>query len=305
MVAPIAFSPFQRCRLIGQDVQEFNNFIVGGAGTAEADLPEVLSRGKRSMVRSLYECGLAEELCVWSEQAFFTLVLSFLGQVAGLAYLWLALPSEILDFLPVYALLLSLSWVLVFGYFSAGLNNVFLVLSFLVWGAASPVAALMIGRRFDNPTYVIRMPEYIISFGVFLYVLHLAKSAVLITCRIILHAPCFSRTRATRRLHECIRICFLYFGVHQLHMVKAYIIMFCNLAVAALLASIDRLPGAVHTRFLLNSELARTKHGERYMEKKASFFELDGIGLDIWSSSSDLESDDDSRAHDFDDHRGP
>merc|ERR1719277_63438 len=150
LVAPIFFSPFQRWRIIGQDVQEFNNFIVGGAGTQEADLPEVLTRGKKSLVRSLYECGLAEELCIWSEQAPFTLVLSFFGQVVGLVYLCFALPSEILDFLPVYALLLSLSWVLVFGYFAAGLNNVFLVLSFLVWAAASPTAALMIGSRFGS-----------------------------------------------------------------------------------------------------------------------------------------------------------
>merc|ERR1719277_486342 len=151
------------------------------------------------------------------------------------------------------------------------------------------------------------MPEYIISLGVFLYVLHLSKCAVLISCRGMLHLPCFSRTRATRRLHECIRMCFLYFGVHQMHMVKAYFILLCNLAMAALLASIDKVKG-IHTWFLLNSELARTKHGQRYMEKTASFFELDGprgYDLDLWSLASDSESDDDSRLNDFDDQKEP
>merc|ERR1719491_2482527 len=82
IIGPIVFSPLHRWGLIAQELQEFNNFIVGGAGTVEADIPEVLSRGKQGRVRSLYECGLAEELCVWSEQAFFTLVLGFFGKVA-------------------------------------------------------------------------------------------------------------------------------------------------------------------------------------------------------------------------------
>lgn len=301
MTAPIVFSPFQRWGLIGQDVQEFNNFIVSGAGTVEADIPEVLSRGKRSLVRSLYECGLAEELCTWSEQAFFTLFMGFLGQVVGGVYLAYALPSEILDYLPVYLLLLSLSWVLVFGYFAAGLNNVFLVLSFLVWVVGPPMAHIMIGSRFDSPTWLIRMPEYIMSLGIFLYLLNMSKGAVLLFCRVVLSVcPCVSRERATRRLHECTRICFLYFGVHQLHMVKAYIIMLSNLLVAALLAVVDRISHA-HTWFLLNSELARTQHGERYMEKNATFYESDRLhsfGLDIWSSDS--ESDRDSQQHDQD-----
>merc|ERR1719330_1408150 len=117
--------------------------------------------------------------------------------------------------------------------------------------------------------------------------MHVAKSAVLIFCRAVLGASrCLSKEKKTQRLHECTRMCFVYFGVHQIHIVKAYIIMLSNFVVAAILTTIDHVTNA-HTWFLLNNELARTKRGERYMEKKnKSFFELDDpdIGLDVWSS---------------------
>merc|ERR1711920_1136703 len=293
MVAPIVFSPFQRWGLIGQDVQDFNNFIVGCAGTTEADIPDVRKRGAELTFRSLYECGLAHELSMWSERPFFTSVFGFLGQLVGMVYLASAIPSEILDYLPVYLLLLSSTWVLVLGYFEAGLNNVFFVLSFLVWFISPQMAQTMIGSRFNNPTILIRLPEFIISFAVFLYILHTVKTAILIGCRAALVGPRCGASQKTqmRRLHECIRVCFLYFGVHQLHVVKAYIIMLCNLVTAVLLASIDRL-SHIHTWFLLNSELGRTKHGERYVEKNATFYELDGndYNFDIWSLDSGSEA---------------
>merc|ERR1712117_932950 len=104
----------------------------------------------------------------------------------------------------------------------AGLNNAFLVLSFLPWVAAPVFAHFIVGSRFDRPTIVVRMPEYLISSAVFLYLLHTAKSAVLIFCRAILGASrCLSMDKKTQRLHECTRMCFVYFGVHQIHIVKA------------------------------------------------------------------------------------
>merc|ERR1711920_1029562 len=291
MVAPIVFSPFQRWGLIGQDVQDFNNFIVGCAGTASADIPDVIKRGAGLTFRSLFECGLAHELSMWSERPFFTLVGGLLGQLAGVVFLAYAIPSEILDYLPVYLLLLSSTWVLIFGYFMTDLNNVFYVLSFLVWLLAPRMAQTMIGSRFNNPTFLIRMPEFIISFAVFLYMLHAAKTAVLIGCRAsLVGSRCgSSREAQMRRLHQCTRVCFLYFGVHQLHVVKAYIIMLCNLVTAVLLASIDRL-SHIHTWFLLNTELSRTEHGEGYMEQKATFYELDCChedDFDIWTLDSE------------------
>merc|ERR1711920_1004164 len=301
MVAPIVFSPFQRWGLIGQDVQDFNNFIVGCAGTTEADIPDVRKRGAELTFRSLYECGLAHELSMWSERPFFTSVFGFLGQLVGMVYLASAIPSEILDYLPVYLLLLSSTWVLVLGYFEAGLNNVFFVLSFLVWFISPQMAQTMIGSRFNNPTILIRLPEFIISFAVFLYILHTVKTAILVGCRAILVGSRGIASEARMlRLHHCTRICFLYFGVHQLHVVKAYIILLCNLVTAALIASIDRVSG-FHTWFLLNSELGRTNHGEGYMERNATFYELDGNDddFDIWSLDS--EPDPETGVHGRDD----
>merc|ERR1719221_1298015 len=139
------------------------------------------------------------------------------------------------------------------------------------------------------------MPEFIISFAVFLYILHTAKIVILVGCRaslVSVGSRCgFSREAQLRRLHQCTRVCFLYFGVHQLHVVKAYIIMLCNLVTAALLASIDRLC-RFHTWFLLNSQLGGTKHGEQYMKKNATFYELDGndYNFDIWSLDSGSEA---------------
>jgi len=292
VVTPIAFSPFSRWKLIAQDATEFNGFITGHAGTDETEIPEVISRGKKGTARSLYECGLAEELTVWSEQHFLMLTMSCLIQAAIGVYLITVCPAEILDYLPVYVCVLSFSWVVVLGYFTAGLNNVFLVFSFLMWIVAIPFGHYVIGDRAHSPNWTARVPEYAISLTIFFFFLDLAKSFVLIACRAIFClCPCRNRDqkKADRRLHECIRVCFVYFFVHQVQTIEAYIILCVNMAVAALTATLDRVFFNVHTWWLLNDEMARTKHGESYMEKNATFFELDalrpGFGSDVWSSS--------------------
>lgn len=292
VITPIIFSPFPRWYLIGQDLQEFNNFITGGAGSAEADIQEVVTRGKRGTCRTLYECGLAEELSVWSEQHFLFLSMSFVQQAALGIYVVTVLPANILDFLPIFLVVLSGSWVVVLGYFWAGLNNVFLVLSFLVWGLAVPLAHLIIGSRCAHPNISTRMPEYVISLAVFLYFLSLAKELLLLVCRAVL-GLCCRKASSERRLQECIRICFVYFFVHQLHIVEAYLVLVANTVTSAVLATIDQVLCNGHTWFLLNSELARTRHGERYMEKSSTFYESDRHGLhsasDLWSSDSESE----------------
>eukprot|EP00443_Scrippsiella_acuminata_P106088 CAMPEP_0115632136 /NCGR_PEP_ID=MMETSP0272-20121206/31370_1 /TAXON_ID=71861 /ORGANISM="Scrippsiella trochoidea, Strain CCMP3099" /LENGTH=78 /DNA_ID=CAMNT_0003068845 /DNA_START=123 /DNA_END=356 /DNA_ORIENTATION=- len=73
---------------------------------------------------------------------------------------------------------------------------------------------------------------------------------------------------------------------------EAWVVLAANLAVSVVLATVDQFFCNVHTWFLLNRELARTKHGERYMEKSATFFELDRHrfdGSDLWWSDSDSE----------------
>merc|ERR1719284_340981 len=169
IITPIVFSPLPRWNLIMQDLREFNSFITGGAGSADGDIPDVIARGKRGTVRSLYECGLADELCTWSEHHFFMLSLSFAARAILGCYLLALLPAEMLDFMPLFLVLLSFSWVVILGYFTAGLNNVFLVLSFLIWAAAIPLAHFIIGPRFASPNVATRMPEYAISLGTFVY----------------------------------------------------------------------------------------------------------------------------------------
>jgi len=293
IITPIVFSPFPRWVLIVQDIKEFNTFITGHAGTADHEIAEVIARGKKGTVRSLYECGLAEELSVWSEQSCLMLVASFLVRLVVIAFVVALCPAGILDYLSVYFVVLGFSWVIIFGYFMAGLNNIFLIFSFLLWAAAVPIGHLAIGARADAPSLLVRAPEYIISMAIFGYLLQMAKNAVLLACKLALACwPCGDKEGRTRRLHECIRVCFVYFCVHQAHFVQAYLILLANTATSLVLVVLEQCFCNVHTWWLLNSEMARTKRGERYMEKHKTFFELDKSipGLsEGWFSDSDAE----------------
>merc|ERR1712203_522067 len=145
----------------------------------------------------------------------------------------------------------------------------------------------------SHPNIATRMPEYVISIAVFMFLLGLAKEMLLITCRGVLACvPCLPKAKRQRRLQECVRLCFVYFFVHQWHMMQAYCVLVANLATSAILAAMDQIFCNSHTRFVLNNELARTKHGERYMEKGATFFEFDRYqtGYDSDLSSSENES---------------
>mmetsp|Transcript_1645 Transcript_1645/g.4577 ORF Transcript_1645/g.4577 Transcript_1645/m.4577 type:complete len:2143 (-) Transcript_1645:437-6865(-) len=294
ILTPILFSPFPRWSLIFQDLKEFNGFITGGAGKREAELPEVLARGKKGTVRSLYECGLSDELSVWSEHHFMMLFACIVCKFALAAFMLAIMPAGILDFLPFFLVVLSCCWVVILGYFAAGLNNVFLVLSFLIWVAAVPLAGNIIGNRFASPSMTTRAPEYLISAILFIFLLGLAKEFVLIVCRMLLSiCPCLDEPRRERRLHECVRLCFVFFFTHQLQTVQAYVVLFVNALTAGALAVVDQFFCNLHTWFLLNRELARTPHGQKYMEKTATFFELDAQqleGSDLWSSDSDSDA---------------
>merc|ERR1719284_1972666 len=115
IVTPMVLSPLPRWNLILQDLHEFS---------------EVVVRGKKGTVRSLYECGLADELIVWGEHDLLMLLLCFSGKVAAGGFMLAVLPAEILDFVPIFLVLLSFSWVAVFGYFMLGQNNIFLIVSY-------------------------------------------------------------------------------------------------------------------------------------------------------------------------------
>merc|ERR1711972_805785 len=293
VITPIVFSPLPRWNLIAQDLRDFNAFITGRAGSAEEEIPEVISRGNRGAVRTLYECGLSEEISVWSEHHLFMLILCSLAKLVVAGCVALVLPAEILDMLPIFFMILSLAWVMVLGYFSSGNSNVFLVLSVVAWVLLVPLAHFVVGSRLSHPGLATRMPEYVISIAISMFLLGLAQEILLITCRVVLTCvPCISKATRQRRLQECVRLCFVYFFVHQWRMMQAYCVLIANLATSAILAGMDQILCNSHTRFVLNNELARTKHGERYMEKGATFFEFDRYqaGYDSDTGSSDNES---------------
>merc|ERR1712190_58202 len=221
------------------------------------------------------------------------LILCSLAKLVVAGCVALVLPAEILDMLPIFFMILSLAWVMVLGYFSSGNSNVFLVLSVVAWVLLVPLAHFVVGSRLSHPGVATRMPEYVISIAIFMFLLGLAQEILLITCRVVLTCvPCISKATRQRRLQECVRLCYVYFFVHQWNMMQAYCILLANLTTSAILAAIDRIFCNAHTRFVLNNELARTKHGERYMEKGATFFEFDRYqtGYDSDLSSSDNES---------------
>jgi len=279
VATPILFTPLPRWQLIGQDIREFNSFITGGAGTEDVELPDVVKRGRTGTVRTLYECGLADEISFWDNQLLFVLMLLLVAKALFGFLMVVALPSEILDFFLIFPVVLSLAWVTILGYFAAGLNNVFLGLTFLVWVAVLPVAHLVVGSRFEGQPLSVRLPEYVIAAVVFLYLLDLVKHTVLVLCRALcsLRVPCCcgSDEAAAKRLHQCVRLCFVYFYVHQVHVVMAYAIMITNTVTALSLSLVDRAFCNAHTWWLLNNELSRTPAGERYMENGQTFFELD------------------------------
>jgi len=120
------------------------------------------------------------------------------------------------------------------------------------------------------PSVLARAPEFVISFVVFLHVLSLLKQIYLLACRMVSDARVFTGTSqqiANRHFYECIRRAFLYFQVHQVDMVEAYIVMCGNVFVSLLTALIDRVGCNAHTWWLLNREMQRTAYADKYLSK--------------------------------------
>jgi len=282
LLTPILFSPFPRWSLIRQDLREFSSFIIGRAGTAEVELSEVVTRGAKGTARSLYELGLSKEISHWAEVPLSVIGVCLAAKLVLGAYLVLVLPASILDFLPVFVVALGCSWVVVLGYFVAGLNNSFLVVSCLIWPAVLPLAHCIIGSRFQSPSVLSRVPEYMISTVAFFYVLGVAKDSLLLLFRAAL-CLCVKPQRVAIYMRESVRVCFVYFCVHQVEFVEAYFMLGVNLLASAVIAVIDWVFCSCHTWFLFSTELARTGHGQKYMEKNTKFFELADSWSDFWA----------------------
>lgn len=279
IITPIIFSPFPRWSLIEQDVREFTNFINGRAGMAQRELAEVVDRGQKGLVRTVFECGLADAIGYWTDMPFIVLVFNLTRRILFCIIISMALPAEIMDFQWIYLVVLSLQWVFVLGFFAFGLNNILLVLSLVVWLVVLPFGQCVIGARAQSPTLSIRLPEYIISLFVFLEFLNLAEHFVLVGIRGALHVKaficCFPQDQVNLRLHQWVRLAHVYFLRHQLHKLQAYIVLLANLFVALFLAMFDKLLGNLHTWWLLNEELARTKQREQYLENRPPLLDQD------------------------------
>eukprot|EP00931_Biecheleriopsis_adriatica_P075897 TRINITY_DN4966_c0_g1_i1.p1 TRINITY_DN4966_c0_g1~~TRINITY_DN4966_c0_g1_i1.p1 ORF type:complete len:2275 (-),score=375.89 TRINITY_DN4966_c0_g1_i1:31-6855(-) len=277
VVTPIIFSPFPRVSLIEQDLREFNGFINGRAGMSEKELQEVVDRGRKGRVRTIFECGLADSISYWSDMPFSVLIFNLTRRLLMCVILALAMPSEIMDFLWVYLVVLSVQWMLVLGFFAFSLSNILLVLSLVVWLLVLPVGRLVIGARAHSPSLWVRMPEYIISFLVLLEYLGFMQHSLLILCRVVLHMKvtfcCIPEANAKLRLHQWVRLAHVYFFEHQLHKLQAYIILVSNVVTSLILTFMDKACGNVHTWWLLNNELAMTKSREQYLENRPTLLE--------------------------------
>eukprot|EP00913_Durusdinium_trenchii_P004365 g4045.t1 len=264
---------------------------------SEKELPEVVERGQRGRARTIFECGLVDSVSYWTKMPIIVLLFNLLSRLLLCMALALALPAEIIDFLWVYLVVLSVQWVLVLGFFSFGLNNILLMLSLLVWLLVLPVGRLVIGARAVSPSLWMRMPEYFISFLVFVEFLGLIHHVLMTACRIFIHMQVTScclgidernhrRARGgflfyplkfwgdvEEQIGRWVRLAHVYFFGHQLHTLQAYIVLLTNLTTSLLIAFLDKVCCRVHTWWLLNYELARTDNREQYLQNKPTLLE--------------------------------
>eukprot|EP00428_Durinskia_dybowskii_P066838 CAMPEP_0170388162 /NCGR_PEP_ID=MMETSP0117_2-20130122/17938_1 /TAXON_ID=400756 /ORGANISM="Durinskia baltica, Strain CSIRO CS-38" /LENGTH=220 /DNA_ID=CAMNT_0010644067 /DNA_START=61 /DNA_END=724 /DNA_ORIENTATION=+ len=141
-----------------------------------------------------------------------------------------------------------------------------------------PSAGLVLGSRALSPNVTSRLPELLISFVVFLCVLALFQDAVLILNKCLyLFRTCAggSSEIALRHHNQFVRKCFVYFQVHQMDMVEAYLILGSNTIISLVLLLIDRLVCNAHTWWLLNRELGRTPFDGQYLAKSPPQIEFD------------------------------
>jgi len=296
IVTPIIFSPFPRFSLLDQDIREFKGFINGRAGMNEDDIPEVTERGKTGRVRTLYECGLADEISVWGDQPVLVLMVYVLLRLAVCAFLAVSLPSEILDYLWVFLVVLSLQWVLILGFFATGLSNIFLSISILVWLIVLPFGYWIHGPRAVG---FVRIPEYTVSLAVFLYLLNLAKATMLTTIRLVhsvrFHCCCCLRRdqadlqeiqkEAAKRVQRSIRTAYVFFFTHQLNALRGYLILVANILTSLVLILLDMCNA--HTWWLLNAEVAAAQRRHKELEDYPEVEDLKQAAVTLVSAGGD------------------
>jgi len=289
-VTPVIFSPFPRWPLIEQDIREFSAFINGKAGKEEDELAEVVKRGQTGKVRTLWECGLSFEINSWAEASLWLCITALIVKGLCVIYMLFLVPSEILDFLWIYILVWAINTVCVLAYLVLGQNNLLLNLQGVGWLLAIPIGSIVLGSRAVSPTVVTRLPELIVSFVVFMYVLGFFKDFVLLLNK-LLHvfrtASGGSHSISLRHHNQMIRKCFLYFQVHQMDMVQAYIILIANTVASVLLMLVDRVFCNIHTWWLLNREMGRMDFDGQYLAKSPPKIESDQMrdGTSIGGSS--------------------
>merc|ERR1712151_272792 len=98
VIAPVVFGPLPKFNLMKQDSTEFGKFINSSDGMKESDIDDVIKRGANGKVRSLYECGLADELETWSERPKKVLTLFVFVRIVVTCFFITVLPADFYDF---------------------------------------------------------------------------------------------------------------------------------------------------------------------------------------------------------------
>lgn len=262
LITPVIFSPFPRWSLMKQDANDFVEFITSTSGWNAEELNNVMERGKDQTFRNIYECGLENEISSYKNTPTFALAIFLLSRLILTCGIVLCLPAEIIDFSVLFLIFIGCQWVLVCGAFITGLRNIFIFLSITMWCGVPICGPWVIGDRARIPSFSVRIPEYIIGFLVFLYVLGTLKRIVLFLCRILLDiGRRRDEEKALKWWHNAIRFCFLYFFEYQLNLLRALLVLLLSSLVTLILCALDMscCGRGFHTWWLLNGNVARKK----------------------------------------------
>merc|ERR1712194_33891 len=144
IISPVIFGPLPKMNLMQQDLRQFGAFINSKVGMGADEIPEVIKRGGNGKFRSLYECGLADELETWTLRPKKVLGCFVFTRLFVLYFIILALPGSFFDFTKIWLALLSVQWAMLFFFLLCDRSNILLLPSMLVWCVAPYVGTHII-----------------------------------------------------------------------------------------------------------------------------------------------------------------
>jgi len=235
---------------------------------AAKSVDNVVARGDKGKWQNVYEVGLSELCNIWTDRPIFALWFTVILRCLVATGMVLVVPTSILDFAFPYFIFVSFQWVLLMIFFATGLDNIVLMLGVGIWFLIPFFEFSMIGDRATKPTGWARLPEIIISFVVFLYVMSTLKRIVLLGVRLQFYlrtsficcgASEERRQAALHKMRVSIRFNYFFFFDYQFRVLRASLVLLINFVVSTILVIIDvNLCGIrLHTLWLLNTRVAR------------------------------------------------